>query len=209
MRRYFVLTSLFIVYCNFSSAQSDSKKYFSIGIYNTQNELPYGKFAGLFSEIFHPGIETGIGKNFSSTNKHDWFAELKISYFYHRFIQHGIPVYGNLGYRYKFSDRFSAEASLGLGYMHSIPASSKFKLENGEYTNNKGVGRMQGMVNNALGINYAIHPVAKKPITAFLLYQQRLQLPFIKSYVPLLPYNSFQLGVKLPLATKPSSTQSL
>jgi hypothetical protein len=208
MRRYIVLTCFF-VYFNQLSSQSVSKKYFSLGIYNTQNELPYGKFGGLFTEIFHPGIEGGIGKNFSSIKKHDWFAELKVSYFYHRFIQHGIPVYGNLGYRYKFSDRFSTEASLGLGYMHSIPASSKFKLENGEYTNNKGAGRMQGMVNNALGINYVIHPEAKKPIMAFLLYQQRLQLPFIKSYVPLLPYNSFQFGVKMPFATKPSSTQSL
>ena len=207
MKRLIILAGLFI-YFNYSPAQSVPKKYISLGIYNTQNEFPFGKFTGLFSEIIHPGIEAGIGKNFSIKKKHDWFLELKLSYFYHRFVQHGIPVYANLGYRYKFNNRFSAETSFGLGYMHSIPATSKFKLENGEYVNNKGVGRMQGMVNYALGLNYLINPSAKKSLTAFAQYQQRLQMPFINSYVPLLPYNSFQLGIKMPFITKQTSKQS-
>lgn len=206
MKNMVILAGLLVSF-NLMPAQSVSKKYISLGIYNTQNEFPFGKLTGLFSEVFHPGIEAGIGKNFSIKKKHDWFLELRASYFYHRFVQHGIPVYANLGYRYKFSNRFSAETSLGLGYMHSIPATGKFKLVNGEYVNNKGVGRMQGMVNYALGLNYTLHPSDKKNITAFILYQQRLQLPFINSYVSLLPYNSFQIGVKKPFLTKQNSKQ--
>lgn len=197
-----IMLSGYLIYFNFSPAQSVPDKYLSLGIYNTQNEIPFGKFTGLFSEIFHSGIEAAVGNNFSEKKKHEWFIELKVSYFYHRFVQHGIPVYANLGYRYKFNNRLSAETSFGLGYMHSIPATSKFKLENGEYVNNKGVVRMQGMGNYSLGLNYILNPSDQKSKTAFALYQQRLQMPFIKSYVPLLPYNSFQLGVKMPFISK-------
>lgn len=122
------------------------KKYKSIALFNTQSAMPFGKGAGMFTENLHPGIEAGWGVNFSAREKHDYFLELKAAYFFHRFVQHGIPLYANIGYRYKFSDRFSASVELGAGYMHSIPATAKLKFnENGEYENNKGIGRMQAI----------------------------------------------------------------
>lgn len=190
------------------SAQKFRPHYSSMAVTTSHTAFPFGNFSSLFTKEFHPGFEVAAGFDLKSKEKHDWFLELKSGYFYHRFVQHGIPVYANLGYRYKLNSQFSAETSLGLGYMHSIPATSKFKLENGEYVNNKGVGRMQGMVNFALGLNYVLNPSVKKPITAFALYQQRLQMPFIKSYVPLLPYNSFQLGMKMPFSSKQTSKQN-
>lgn len=185
-----------------SAAQS--KKYKSIALFNTQSAMPFGKGAGMFTENLHPGIEAGWGINFSIKEKHDYFWELKASYFFHRFVQHGIPVYANIGYRYKFSGRFSASAELGAGYMHSIPATAKLKLnENGEYENNKGIGRMQAIAAFGIGTGYIINPHAAKPVKLFITYQQRVQMPFVKSYVPLLPYNSFMIGFSKPIRTKP------
>lgn len=169
--------------------------YESLGIYNTHSAMPFGKFARLFTGPLHPGIEYGRGYNLSSKEKHDWFLEAKAGYFFHRFVQHGIPVYVNIGYRYKFSPKIFAETSIGAGGLQSIPATGKYKLnENGEYENNKGIGRLQAIATYAIGGSYLLSSSAKKPMRGFLLYQQKLQFPFIKTYVPLLPYNNFMIG---------------
>jgi hypothetical protein len=181
---------------------AQKNKYISLGVYNTQTAMPFGKFAGLFGEILHPGVEIGYGKIISPKQKHEWFSEWKVSYFFHRFVQHGIPITYNYGYRYKFNSKFSAEALLGAGYMHSIPATAKLKLNSdGEYENNKGVGRMQATASFSVGVSYIVNPKDQRPLRLFTLYQQRLQMPFVRSYVPLLPYNSFMVGISRALKT--------
>lgn len=180
-----------------SLAATSQKKYVSIAAFNTQAAMPFGKFAGMFTDQFHPGIEAGYGINMSDREKHDWFAEFKLACFYHRFVQVGIPLYADLGYRYKFNDQLFAETAIGAGYMHSVPATAKLKLnDDGVYVNNKGVGRMQAMATFGLSLGYTINPSARKPLAVFTTYQQRMQMPFVRSYVPLLPYNSFILGIK-------------
>jgi hypothetical protein len=197
-----MILSILLFYLPEINAQQPNR-YVSIAAFTTQNDLPFGKSAGLFREIVHPGIEAGYGKIISPKQKHEWFGELKFAYFFHRFVQHGIPVYLNFGYRYKINNRFFAETSLGAGYMHSIPATAKLKLnENGEYINNKGIGRMQATASYSLGLGYTLRPNAEKPVKIFTVYQQRLQMPFVKSYVPILPYNSFMIGISKPVQKK-------
>ncbi|MEO6611138.1 MAG: hypothetical protein ABIT05_03365 [Chitinophagaceae bacterium] len=199
MKKVWITAALLV-----STAVSAQKiNYTSIAVFTTQNAMPFGKFTGLFSETLHPGIEAGYGKIFSAKKKHEWTAELKLAYFYHRFVQHGIPLYLNMGYRYLVKKNFSIETSLGAGYMHSIPATAKLKLNNdGEYENNKGIGRMQSIVTFNAGVGYILHPRATRPTRIFASYQQRVQFPFVKSYVPLLPYNSFIIGLSRPLYKK-------
>lgn len=180
-----------------SLGASCQEKYFSLSAFNTQTAMPFGKFFGMFTDQFHPGIEAGYGINISVKQKHDWFVDFKIACFYHRFVQTGIPLYADFGYRYKFNDRLFAETSLGAGYMHSIPATAKLKLnDDGVYVNNKGLGRAQAMATFGLGLGYSLNPSAKKPVSIFVTYQQLLQMPFVRSYVPMLPYNSFMIGIK-------------
>ena len=50
-----------------------------------------------------------------------------------------------------------------------------------------------------IGGGYVFNPHAKKPLSVFATYQQRIQTPFVKSYVPLLPYNTLMLGCKITL----------
>lgn len=196
--KYFSLTTIACLL--FFSVAGQKPAYISAAVLTTQNAMPFGKFTGLFSEIIHPGIEVGYGKIIQSKSKHDWLMELKLAYFYHRFVQHGIPLYLKGGYRYKVNSRLSAETMLGAGYLHSIPAVAKLKLdENGEYSNNKGVGRMQAMAAYSIGINYVLNKSAEMPLRVFMNYQQQLQMPFVKSYVPILPYNVFLIGISKPI----------
>ena len=165
--------------------------------------MPFSKFGGLFQSPFHPGVELSYGFNWKTKPKHDWYQQIKLGYFYHRFVQHGIPLYTNIGYRYKFSAHFFSEAAIGAGYLHSIPATAQFKLDSdGEYQNGKGIGRMQAMFVFNLTAGYTFHPTHKKPVSIFATYQQRIQTPFVKSYVPLLPYNTLMIGAKMSLKKK-------
>jgi hypothetical protein len=199
MKQKLIITIALLVSINVMA----QNKYISVAAFNTQTAMPFGKFIGSFTDQFHPGIEATWGKNFSIKKKHDWFWDIRAAWFFHRFVQHGIPLYSNIGYRYKFNKRFSADVAIGGGYMQSIPATAKLKLNsNGEYVNNKGVGRVQAIAAFGIGAGYTIHPSTSKPMKIFINYQQRIQMPFVKSYVPLLPYNSFMIGISCPLKVR-------
>ncbi|KAA9039575.1 hypothetical protein FW778_12235 [Ginsengibacter hankyongi] len=195
------LAILFIFSILCSSAQRS--KEFSIAFLNTGSAYPFSQFGKLLSGIEHPGIEIGYGFNWKTKSKHDWFQEIKLCYFYHRFVQHGIPLYTDIGYRYKFSNALSAQVALGAGYMQSIAATAKLKLsDNGEYKNDKGIGRSQALAAANFSIGYTLHPSAKKSVKVFITYQQFLQTPFVKAYVPILPYNSMMIGCSIPLNSR-------
>src|SRR6185312_1702521 len=171
-------------------ATAQNGKTISVAFLNTASAYPFSQFGKLIAGVEHPGLEIGYNFNWKTKNKHDWFQEIKVSYFYHRFVQHGIPLYTDIGYRYKFSHAISAQTSLGAGYMQSIPATAKLKLDaNGEYKKNKGIGRSQAVAVLSFGLGYTIHSLKKTP-RLFITYQQFLQTPFVKAYVPILPYNS-------------------
>ncbi len=168
-----------------------------LSFYNSHTAMPFSKFGKLISGTVHPGIELSQRKIFSRHKKHDWFWDAKASVFYHRFVQWGIPISAGAGYRYKLLHDLSLDASVSAGYMHSIPTHDKFKLnEEGNYINNNGVGRSQGTINVGFAINYTLNPLSDKKVEIFTAYSQSLQMPFIKSYVPLLPYNQLHVGIR-------------
>jgi len=186
-----------------ATAQKPGNSYISVAALTAQNAKPFGKFAGLFEDVIHPGFEAAYGRNIATAQHHNWFVELRLGYFYHRYVQHAIPFYVNFGYRYKLTDRFSAETSLGAGYMHSIPATAELKLDsNGDYVKGKCAGRMQAIATFSLGFGYTVNPHAAKAIKIFTSYQQMLQMPFVRSYVPVLPYNAFLIGICYNLKSK-------
>lgn len=191
-------------FCWFLHASAQEHKhrpdYFSIAFTTLHTAFPFGSFSDLFTKEFHPGFELGTGFNWKSRTKHDWFQTFKFGYSYHRFIQHSVVLYSEFGYRYKFSKGFSIAAKIGGGYLHAIPVEKIFKLqEDGTYKKKTNLGRPQAMASFSLGITKKI---SADGASVFLDYQQRLQLPFIKSYVPLLPSNILVIGVNIPLKSK-------
>lgn len=207
--KYLFLLLIAAYLCRPVHAQQGKERYLGIAFSNSQNAFPFGKFSGLFGEILHPGMEISCGKIIQARKKHEWFREYRLGWFYHRFVQLAIPLTIQYGYRHKFGSRLTVQAALGAGYLHSIPATQKFKLNaNGEYEKNKGLGRMQATADLDLGVAYTLSKKKEKPLKIFAGYQQRIQFPFVKSYVPLLPYNTFLLGCSFPLSKKNNPSKS-
>ena len=193
---------LLLIFTQTAIAQKRQGKTFSLAVTNSQSAHPFSKFGSLFTKEVHPGFEAGYVFQWRSRQKHDWYQSFKAGYFYHRFVQHAIPIYTQLGYRYKLKDHWRFTSALGAGYLHSIPDVDVFELnEAGEYEKAKGLGRPQALFNITLGVEYRLALSQKRPLTLFLNYQQQLQAPFINAYVPLLPYNNIALGVSLPFKT--------
>lgn len=195
MKRNIILL-LVMICCSTAIAQKHKPDHITAAVTTLHTAFPLGSFSKLFTADFHPGFEIGMGFNWKTKTKHDWFQAFQLGYSYHRFVQHSIALYSEFGYRYKFLKGFSAEARTGLGYMHVIPTGKIFKLgEDGNYKKKANLGRPQVMAAFSFRVNKAI---SKSGLGAFIQYQQRLQLPFIKSYVPLLPSNMVMLGIKIP-----------
>ena len=179
------------------------EKFYSLALTNNHTAYPFQSFSKLFTKELHPGFLAAYGFNWKSKPKHDLYQEFTVGYFYHQFVQHAIPLYSSFGYRYKSKGKLGATVSLGAGYLHSIPDADVYKLDSeGEYENGKGIGRGQIMIKFSMGPEYKFN-MKDRSMDAFIRYEQMLQTPFIKSYVPLLPYNSLAIGIKTNLKTSP------
>lgn len=196
-----VITAFLI--CLFFTSYAQSNKQLSIAFVNTASAHPFKKFGNLVTNMHQPGVELGYTFNWKTRRHHDWYQGIKAGYIYHRFVQHAIPLYTDIGYRYKFKEKWSAYSAIGAGYLHSISATDQFELQDdGNYKKKKSIGRIQAMAVFNLGVGYTFS--GKLPMKIFTTYQQQIQMPFIKSYVPILPYNSLLLGVSIPCKFKKS-----
>lgn len=200
MRLLLCLVGLLLSCAGFTQQR---EKSLSLALTNNQSAYPFSKLGALVTGTYHPGFEAGYSFNWKTAPKHDWYQSFKAGYFYHRFVQHAIPLYTQAGYRYKLGKKFSVHTALGAGYLHSIAATAVMKAdEDGNYRSARGIGRPQALVNITLG---GAHHFTwnKKPLSVFVQYQQQVQTPFNASYVPLLPYNAFGIGLSSPLKKQP------
>lgn len=190
-----VLTALLLFL--FLPVTAQKQHEYSISLTNNATAFPFGILSGYTSSPLHPGFELGWSRTLQEKPRHDWYRTVTAGYFFHRFIQHGIPLYVNYGYRYKLTKQFMMDASLGGGYFHSVPATEVLKPDdNGNYRNAKGIGRPQAILAFTLGAGYRV-TIHQQPVRLFLQYQVRLQTPFVRSYVPVLPYNQVAAGATM------------
>jgi len=173
----------------------DKKIPFSITVFNNGTSLPGSGYLGIFSKTIHPGISLGTYHLYRSGEKHELLQTFKVSYFYHRHVQHGIQLYSEGGYRYLTKSGIYGEALLGAGYLHSIVNQEIFVFKDGKYVKKTNLGRPQLMISTGLGIGYDLEKKCETPLRIFLLYQFWMQTPFVNKYVPLLPNTALHLGV--------------
>lgn len=191
--------------CSFLTAlsqHSKKEKYLVLAITNAHTAKPFGSFTGLFTKEFHPGFESGLGINWKSKKKHDWFQELRFGYFYHRWVQHSFALYTELGYRHRLPLNVEVEGRLGGGYARVIVANQVFSDgydKNRQYTKITS-GRNQAIITTSFAISKTV--IKDGNTKAFFQYQQRLQTPFVQSYIPLLPYNMAMLGIRHSIHSK-------
>jgi hypothetical protein len=202
MRKYFLLQFLSCSILSALAQHQERVKYITASIINAHTAKPFGSFTRLCHQDFHPGMEIGAGLNWKTKPKHDWFQEVRFGYFYHRWVQHSFSLYTEAGYRYKLPLNIAIEARLGAGYTRVIVANQVFADgydKERKYTKITS-GRSQAIFTTSFGINKTI--IKGNDTRVFFQYQQRIQTPFVRSYVPLLPYNIAMLGVNIPLHSK-------
>jgi hypothetical protein len=172
------------------------KDYYRFAVSTSHTAKPLGSFSALAYRDIHPGFEFTRGKILKNKNGHQWVAELTVGYLWHRWVQHNLALSVAGGYRRLLGDNWGAMAKIGTGYQLSMPTGKVYTITGDGVKERGHILRSQGIVTISLDVDKKINA---KGVKAFIEYQQKIQAPFIKEYVPLLPYNTMLLGCKVPI----------
>lgn len=221
--RFKTLFTFILLFPLIIQAQPWKSKPFSIGVLNNATLLPLKSLTAPFNQPLHPGAELTYeffgSENFKNpmfrnvdtyalggqrvyTGK--WFQNIGVSYYYHQFVSQALLITTKGGYR-KYLGKFSAEASLHTGYMHYFPLTEEFKNKsNGSWVSATRYGRPQMVGGAGIGIGYdaGYHYNTRR---FFINYDFRLQFPFVKNYVTILPGGVLTAGVQFTLFKNPGS----
>ena len=160
--------------------------------------LPPASLTATFTQPIHPGLTVAYEFGWKETDRHKWFQNVGISYMYHRFVYQAIILNSQAGYRWKI-DKFSIEGYLQAGYMHAFYLTDRAVLQDdGTYIAKKGLGKPQFITGAGVGFGYNFGD-ENRIRRIFLNYDVRLQMPFVKSYVTLLPNGALSLGMQFNL----------
>jgi hypothetical protein len=180
------------------SAQSWKAKPIAISIFNNATMLPPASLTAIFNQPIHPGLTVSYEFGWNETLKHKWFQNAGISYFYHQFAYQAILLNTQAGYRWKIN-QFSLEGYLQAGYMHAFLLTDRVVPQtDGTYEAKKGFGKPQFITGAGVGFGYNFGD-ENRIRRIFLNYDVRLQMPFVKSYVTLLPNGALALGMQFNL----------
>jgi hypothetical protein len=194
------LVTLFLVSSSSLAAQSDTpllKKPLLVSLFNAGTQFPGSGILGVFTTPVHPGLSAGTEFRYNHHPKNQFFQTAKVAVSYHKYVQTSVQLYSETGYRRIIWRGFQAEFRLGAGYLHALAATQVFEAKNGIYRKKTNLGRPQFMASSALGLGYEFTK-GENPLRVFLDYQFYLQMPFVKSYVPLAPNTALHLGVAVP-----------
>ncbi|MFZ1704628.1 MAG: hypothetical protein WAT79_09805 [Saprospiraceae bacterium] len=192
-----ILNNIFFTFCiivvvNPIHGQQTTTKPLTISVFTVATQLPGGKLLPI-----HPGLEIGTEFKLNKSHKRQWFQTAKFGVFHHRLSQTAIMIYSENGFRPSIYKGLSADIKIGMGYLHSIPDLQTFSLREGSYEKKSNLGRPQFKVSFAFGLGWSLGKETTSP-RIFAVMQSIFQMPFIKSYVPLLPNTAIHLGVSFP-----------
>jgi len=203
---YSILISVLLV--NAATAQ---KLFTNIGVSvsNNTTSFPVTGYPSLFYSQFHPGVDITSQKSWTKNKerKSQFVQSIDLGFFYHRFVQSGLRIYTKCDYQYSITRKATLGIGLGVGYLQSFTATEVLELnDNGKYEQRKVYSRPQfiGLLN--IGGTYRLKETSSRSISLFINFRTWLQMPFVKTYVPMLPVNSLHLGVLVPLAKNVSES---
>ncbi len=141
----------------------------------------------------HPSFQVGYEKVWKD-KKFSLVQNFRVGYYYQRLVHHAVPIYTQIGYRYKTKIGLQIATYLDAGYLHTFSAIDVYKLNsNGEYEQTARAGRAHAMFGLSSILSYPIKG-NKISFTPFVHYQFFMITPFVKNYVPLLPNTSLNIG---------------
>jgi hypothetical protein len=168
---------------------------------NNTTGLPVIAYPDLFYSQFHPGVDITYGHQLNKSVKNKVYLNGTMGFYHHQFVQNLLRIYPTVSYERVLSDRALIQVGLGGGYGISFEGKNAFKLlEDGTYENKKFFGaRSQYLMAVKFGFIYTLFKDNEsKPKLTFQL-KSFMQGTYVKSYVPLLPINSVNLGIRFPL----------
>jgi hypothetical protein len=193
--------SLFIIFLAFPGmmmGQSWKANPISISVFNNATMLPPASLTATFNQPIHFGVTAAYEFGWKDAPKHKWFQNAGLSYMYHRFVYHAIFLNTQGGYRWKIND-FSIEGYLQAGYMHAFYLTDRVVMQpDGTYQAKQGAGKPQFLAGAGIGIGYNLGK-NEQIRRLFLGYDVRMQMPFVKSYVPLEPNGALYIGFQFNL----------
>ena len=132
--RILVALIIYFLSTSFLNAQGFRIKEIQVSVFNNATALPFSGSLGIFHGTIHPGVSAGASMQLNQHERHQLMLSLKFAYLYQQYVQHGLQLYPELGYRYVFSNGISIGPQLGLGYLHAITDLQQFELnDKGEY----------------------------------------------------------------------------
>jgi len=153
-------------------------------------------FSNIFINKFYPLVTIGTEFYYRNKNKSQIYQTAKIGGYYNKYNTSSFFINTEIGYRYTFGFGLFADANLGVGYSHLFHPNAIYKPnDNGEYEQVRDWGKPSIMADYLLSIGYDFSKRLNKPASIFLRYGNYMQL-FYNSDIPVLPQNSFQIGIR-------------
>jgi len=193
-----VLVIIFLALPGLMIGQSWKANPISISVFNNATLLPPASLIATFNQPIHLGITAAYEFGWKDAMKHKWFQNAGISYMYHRYVYQAIFLNTQGGYRWKIND-FSVEGYLQAGYMLAFYLTDRAIMQSdGTYIVKQGAGKPQFIVGAGIGLGYDLGK-DEHIRRIFLGYDIRMQIPFVKSYVPVLPNGALYIGFQFNL----------
>jgi len=202
INKTFLILSICLIFV-LSIARSQEPR-FGVTISNNVTSFPVTGYPKVFYSQFHPGLDICREWKLNKKEKNQFWIIANAGGFYHRFIQTAIRLYCSVEYHYVFNSRFTAFTGLGGGYLHSFESGTTLKLNgDGKYEmQSRIIGRPQILGKFNIGCSYALKKDDANSMKILLQMRTYVQGPFVKNYVPMLPLNSFAVGLSIPLKCK-------
>lgn len=196
MRIGFLQTTLILLCFSFLSVRAQNVRI-GAGFSNHGTAWPVVGYPKLFYAAFHPGLDIIAEKKINKKEKNQAWVEIGVGAFYHRFFQTAVKLNLNLHYRYFFNQRIYSDVAIGGGYLHSFYQYQVFKLKSdGTYVKESGIkGRPQFIMGTIIGCGIALKKSDPEKLNLLIQFRTNIQGPFAGSFVPIVPYNTFLLGL--------------
>jgi hypothetical protein len=196
MKRILITFLVFLPLILFAQKWGD--KPCSVSILNNATMLPPASLTAVFNQPVHPGIIISTEFGWKENAGGKWFQNASLGYIYHELANQSFLLFTQGGYR-KYISKFTLEGSLQAGYMHCLSLVDRIiQDDNDKYKESKGIGKPQFIFGAGTSVGYRFEPSLRiKRI--FLSYDIRMQLPFVKSYVTMLPNGALSLGCQFTL----------
>ena len=173
----------------------------NLGISNNSASFPISGYPTLFTDAFHPGLSIGLQKELNKSEKHVISVSGIIDGYHHQHLQTLVRIYPNLSYNLHFTDKISALAGLGLGYGMSFEGENSFNKDSNNLYETKSFLNFRSQWIAALnwGLEYKFNRDTANGVSVYAQFITYLQGTFVDSYVPFLPLNSIEAGIRMPL----------